>query len=72
MARLVNRVAALLAVKGMEPKEFVAYCMLAGMGQDTAYRLVRGDTNFTVDTLATVADVLKVRSLSEIIDIMPE
>jgi hypothetical protein len=68
---LRNFVPELLAQKGMDTKTFVAYCMLEGLGQDTAYRLVRGEVDFTTKTLAVVRKVLCVRSLSELIDYVP-
>lgn len=69
MAGLVNKAPALLSRKGWDSKTFVAHCMLIGIGSDTAYRLVRGDTNFTTQTLAVFAKVLDVTSISDIIDI---
>jgi hypothetical protein len=66
---LRNRIPDLLTNKGWDTKTFVAYCMLEGLGQDTAYRLIRGETDFTTKTLATVAKVLGVRSICEIIDV---
>lgn len=69
MGTLKNHVPELLAAKGWDTKTFVAYCMLAGLSQDTAYRLTRGETNFTSDTLKVVADVLGLQSISQVIDI---
>ena len=69
MARLKNRLPELLTRKGRDKKVFVANCMLAGLGTDTAYRLVRGDTNFTTETMGTFAKVLEVPSIGDIIDI---
>ena len=46
--------------------------MLDGLGQDTAYRLVRGETNFTTETMGTFAMCLGVPSIGDIIDIDEE
>lgn len=59
----------LIQAKGWDTKTFVAHCMLAGMGADTAYRLARGDTNFKVDTLRQVAAILGVARISELIEL---
>ena len=72
MARLKNRLPELLTRKGWDKKVFIAHCMLAGLGQDTAYRLVRGETNFTTEKLGTIAEVLGVPSIGDIIDIDEE
>lgn len=69
MGKLINHVPELLAKKGWDSKTFVARCMLAGLSQDTAYRLTRGEVNVTTDTLKVVAQVLDLASISEIIDI---
>jgi hypothetical protein len=59
----------LIQKKGWDTKAFVAHCMLAGMGSDTAYRLARGDTNFKVDTLRQAAAILGVSTISDMIEI---
>lgn len=70
MSGMVNRVPALIVKRGLTTKEFVAYCMLKGMGTNTAYRLARGDTdNYTVESLAMAAEILKVKSIAELVDI---
>ena len=69
---LKNFVPELLAQKGMDKNTFIAYCMLAGMGQDTAYRLARGEVDFTTKTLEAARKVLGVPSISDIIDHVPE
>jgi len=71
MVGLRSHVPELLSKLGWDTRTFAAYCMLKGIGQDTAYRLARGDTNFTTQTLSVVADVLKVDSIADIIDIDP-
>lgn len=71
MVGLRNNVPELLSKLGWDTRTFAAYCMLRGIGQDTAYRLARGNTNFTIQTLAVVADVLGVKSIGDIIDIDP-
>lgn len=69
MTGLCNKTLPILARLGWDSKKFAAECMLKGLGQDTAYRLVRGETNFQTQTLAMVADVLGVPSIADIIDI---
>ena len=59
----------LIQKKGWDTKRFVATCMLSGLGQDTAYRLSRGDTNFNTDTLRKVAEILGASTLTDLIDI---
>lgn len=68
MGALVNHVPELLRRKGWDVKTFVAHCMLAGLSQDTAYRLSRGETNFNTETIAKAAQVLDVSTLGEIIE----
>jgi len=58
----------LLRSKGWSKQYFTGQCMVAGLSYDTARRLAKGDTQFTVDTLATVARVLGVSSISELVD----
>lgn len=72
MGKLKSFVPELLAKKGWDIKTFVAYCLLAGLSQDTAYRLSRGETNFNADTIRAVAKVFGVSSISEVIDIVDE
>lgn len=66
---LVNHLPELLKKKGWNTNTFIAYCMLAGIGQDTAYRLARGETNFTTQTLAKIVNVLGVSSICDIVDV---
>jgi len=68
MATLINRVPQLLRQKGWNNKTFVIRCMEADLGQDTAYRFLRGDTNFTAETIAAVARVLGVSTMGEVIE----
>jgi transcriptional regulator with XRE-family HTH domain len=72
VGELKSFVPELLEKKGWDTKTFVAYCMLAGMGANTAYRLARGETNVSVDTLSIAAQVLGVDTISEVIDLDPE
>lgn len=69
MGKLKNHVPELLAAKGWDAKTFAAHCMLAGLSQDTAYRLIRGETNFNTDTIRVVADILELSSIGKVIDI---
>jgi DNA-binding Xre family transcriptional regulator len=46
--------------------------LLQGLGQNTAYRLARGEVNVSMATLAAVCDVLEVDSISELIDVVQE
>jgi hypothetical protein len=72
VGKLINFVPELLAAKGWDTKTFVAHCMLAGLSQDTAYRLARGDINFTTVTLQVVAEILDQPSISKVIDFAAE
>lgn len=72
MGRLINHVPELLRRKGWNDRKFVGSCIIAGLSQDTAYRFLRGETNFTADTIATVARVLGVSSLGEVIEMNGE
>jgi hypothetical protein len=58
--RLVNHIPELLVEKNLDAKTFVAYCMLQGMAQSTAYSLVNGETNMRSKTLQIAASVLGV------------
>lgn len=69
MGELKSRVPELLAEKGWSVRTFVAHCMLAGIGMDTAYRVARGGTNVKAQTLASIAKILGVPSISDIIDL---
>lgn len=66
--RLVNHIPELLAEKKMDTKTFIAYCMLQGMSQSTAYSLVNGDTNVKTTTLQMAATVLGV-SIGQILTV---
>jgi len=59
----------LLASKGMTERDFTAACIKAGLSQDTARRLMSGDTNFSTNTLKIVAKILGVRSIGNVVDI---
>lgn len=72
MGKLKSHIPELLKQKGWSVKRFVAQCMLADLGQDTAYRLARGETNVKSDTLRVVAQILCVTSISDLIDIEPD
>lgn len=65
--RLINHIPELLKEKNMEAKTFVAYCMLQGMAQTTAYSLVNGETNVKSRTLQIAASVLGV-SIGQILE----
>jgi len=67
--KLVSRIPALLARKGWDLNTFKARCMLAGLSDFTATKLANGETNVTTATLAVVARVLEVASISELVDI---
>jgi hypothetical protein len=69
MGKLVSFVPRLLEEKGWDLKTFVGYCLLANLSQDTAYRLARGETGFTIETIKTVAKIFEVSSISDVIDI---
>lgn len=72
MGKLKNYVPELLVEKGWDTKTFVAHCMLAGLSQDTAYRLSRGETNFNTETLRVVADLFNLPSLGKVIDLVEQ
>ena len=67
-----SHVPALLKNTGWKNSEFTARCGMAGISQDTAYRLLRGETNFKSGTIATVARIFGVSKLDEIIELVPE
>ena len=69
MGDLVNFVSELLDKKQMSKPDFVLEMLKQGISQDTSYRLIRGETNFTTETLRTAAKVLGVESINEVIDI---
>ena len=69
MGDLVNFVSELLDKKQMSKPDFVLAMLNQGISQDTSYRLIRGETNFTTETLRTAAKVLGVESINEVIDI---
>lgn len=69
MGKIVNHVPELLKEKGIDERDFIADCMKAGLSHDTAYRLTRGDTKVTVETIRIAALVLGSVSISEIMDL---
>ncbi len=69
MNGLKSFVPELIQKKGWDVKTFAAHCMLVGMGQSTAYRLARGETNFNIETLQQIMDILEVSSISELVDV---
>jgi len=69
MGELKNHVPELLAAKGWSITHFVKLCILSDLSQDTAYRLARGETNFTSETLKTIAEIFDLSSISQVIDI---
>ena len=69
MGELVNHVSQLLATRNMTKPEFVLEMLKQGISQDTSYRLIRGETQFTTETLRVAAQVLEVESINEIIDL---
>lgn len=54
----VSHIPELVRARHYKKTEFVGLLMVNGIGQDTAYRLVNGETNFTIDTLSKVASIL--------------
>lgn len=72
MGALVSHVPELLRRKGWDNPNFVLRCMQAGLSQDTAYRLIRGETLFSIDTIATVAKIFDVSTLGEVIELNGE
>ena len=63
-----SKIPDLIAAKGWDTRKFIAECYMAGLHQDTAAKLANGATNFNDKTLAIVAGVLGVRSLSDLKD----
>ncbi|MDD5367438.1 MAG: hypothetical protein PHQ40_00270 [Anaerolineaceae bacterium] len=68
---LKNFVPELLAQKGIDKNTFIAYCLLEKLGQDTAYRFLRGEVDFSTKTLNKVRKILGVNSIAEIVDYVP-
>jgi DNA-binding Xre family transcriptional regulator len=66
MGKTISRIPEMLVKKGWDTKTFVANCMLAGMSQQTAYRLAGGDMNVRLSSLEVAAQVLGT-SIGEII-----
>ena len=66
---LKNKLDDLLAEKGWDSKMFVGYCIIEGLSHDTANRLVKGETQFTTETIAVFAKVLGVNSIADVIDL---
>ena len=69
MGEIVNHIPRLLQERGIDENDFIADCMKAGLGHDTARRLTRGDTKVTIETVRIAALVLGSESLSEIMDL---
>ena len=64
---LENKVRGLCEKRHIPRNQFVGDCIKAGLSFDTANRLYDGQTGFNTNTLATVANLLKV-SVSDLID----
>jgi hypothetical protein len=54
-----SKIPGLIEEKGFTIKQFVAYCMLAGISQTTAYKMATGATDVSIPSLAAAAVVLK-------------
>lgn len=72
MQRLVSHIPDLVNAKGWDKNTFEAYCKLGGISDTTADRLYGGDVVTKTTTLAVIAEVLGVKSISSLIDIIPE
>lgn len=67
--KLVCRVPELLKQKGWKATKLAGLMMVRGSSPDTAYRMARGETQFTTGTLLMVAKILGVKSISDLVDI---
>jgi transcriptional regulator with XRE-family HTH domain len=70
-AELVSRIPDLVRQRGWTEREFIGRCIIAGTSADTAKRLLRGSTSATTRTLAQIAKVFAVQSISELMDLPP-
>lgn len=66
--RLISHVPALLEKKGWNGRMLAGHMMIRGSSPDTAYRLARGETNFNMETILVVAEILGCKSISELIE----
>jgi hypothetical protein len=66
--KLVSRVPQLLEQKGWNARTLAGHMMIRGSSPDTAYRMARGETQFTTETLLMAADILGCKSIAELID----
>lgn len=64
---LINKVPDLIKDLQINENTFKALVIQSGLSFDTGDRLLKGETNFSIRTLATLADQLGVR-ISQIID----
>ncbi len=68
--RLVSFIPQLIAQKGWSEREFTKRCIMADLSTDTAYRLMRGETNLSTSTLLTLAiQVFQVDSICKLVDL---
>lgn len=70
--KLVSHVPELLELKGWNGSMLAGHMLIRGSSADTAYRIARGEVQFTTETLLLVAEILDCKSIAELIDIARE
>jgi len=68
MAKLTSKVPSLISKNGWTEREFIAKCIMAGLSQDTAKKLMGGHSKFSTDTWEKVMNVFQVGSINQLID----
>jgi hypothetical protein len=66
---IVTFIPGLIQKFGWTEREFIGRCVIAGLSQDTAKRLLQGKTNVSTETLVGAARVFGVQSISELMDL---
>jgi hypothetical protein len=70
--KAVSHVPELLAERKWTPKMLASKFMWLGGSSQTAYRLARGDTKVSMETLELAVEVFGVESTSDIMDVPPK
>ena len=69
MDELTSFVPKIVSDLGWTDEEFIGRCVMRKLSMDTARKLLRGDTNITVQTLATAANILGKSDIGQVMNI---
>lgn len=67
--KIKNKIEKLIETGTIAKKDVAAAVIGAGLSTDIVYRMLNGDTNFSINTVAKVAAELGLPSIASIIDL---